>query len=92
MWKERNSFVNPLSPNGLGVNKYNILKTNIMTELNLGMKDTRKDNIHLMKDTEESTNSLTDSEQQAWMCSVSLARKRKQTKHKGKFTHEWKNY
>ena len=52
MWKYRNSFVYPLFPNGLGFNEYNILKTNILKELNLETKDMRKGEKYLMKETE----------------------------------------
>ena len=91
MWKDRNSFVHPHCPNVLGFNEYNIIKNNILTELNLGKKDTRKGNIHPMKDTEESIKSLSVDEQQAWVCSFSLPIKDKISKYKRKFTHTWKN-
>ena len=58
MWKERNRFAPPPFTNGLGVIEYNILKNNIMTEMNLGTKDRIKGNIYQMKETEESTNSI----------------------------------
>ena len=51
MWKERNRFVHPLFPNGLGFNEYNILKTNILTELSLGKIDKRKGNRNLIKES-----------------------------------------
>ena len=45
-----------------------MLKTKIMTELNLGTKYTREGIRHLMKETKESINYLMVSEQQAWIC------------------------
>ena len=52
MCKERNSCVHPLFPNGMRINEYNMLDTNILTELNLGTKYIRKGDRHLMKETE----------------------------------------
>ena len=91
-WKYCNSFVHHLLPNGLVGNEYNMLKNRIMMELNLGTKDTRKGIIHLMKDTEESINTLLVTEKKACLCSVYLARKDKRPKYKVKLTQKWKNY
>ena len=52
MWKDCNRFVKPLLQNDLEVNDYNMLNTNIMADVKLGTKDTRKGNIHLMKEAE----------------------------------------
>ena len=68
MWKERNIFEHPLFTNSLGVNEYNMIKTNIMTELKLSTKDMRKGYRDPMKETEESINFLPVSEKQDWIC------------------------